>query len=116
MRSKSSDAEPVEAMADTASVPELSILAELLMGSPVNGNDNKRRSKETVVTQRQRKAIGIGLTLLTLVLWTALGLWIYELWLVGAHNFVHLAFFVLFGLAWVFPAMAVIRWMLRPDN
>lgn len=65
--------------------------------------------------QRQRKAIGIVLTLATLVLWTALGLWIYELWLVGAHNLVHLAFFVIFGLGWILPAMAVIRWMLRPD-
>ena len=53
---------------------------------------------------------------MTLVVWTALGLWIYELWLVGAHNLVHLGFFVLFGLAWVFPAMVVIRWMQRPDT
>jgi uncharacterized membrane protein len=82
---------------------------------PGKWQDNKRRSMETAMTQRQRKAVGIGLTLLTLVVWTALGLWIYELWLVGAHNLVHLAFFVLFGLAWVFPAMVVIRWMQRPD-
>lgn len=65
--------------------------------------------------QRQRKAVGIVLTLLTLVAWAALGMWIYELWLVGAHNLVHLAFFVFFGLGWVFPAMVVIRWMLKPD-
>lgn len=67
------------------------------------------------MTQSQRKATGIVLTLLTLVLWTALGLWIYELWLVGAHNLVHLAFFVVFGLGWVLPAMMVIRWMLKPN-
>lgn len=67
------------------------------------------------MTQRQRKAIGIVLTILTLIVWAALGMWIYEGWLVGAHNLVHLAFFVLFGLAWIFPAMAVIRWMTQPD-
>lgn len=67
------------------------------------------------MTQSRRKAAGIVLTLLTLVVWAALGMWIYETWLVGAHNLVHLAFFVLFGLGWIFPAMAVIRWMLKPD-
>jgi len=67
------------------------------------------------MTQRQRKALGIVLTLVTLVLWTALGLWIYDLWLVGAPNLLLLGFFVIFGLGWVVPAMAVIRWMLKPD-
>ena len=70
---------------------------------------------ETVMTQRQRKAVGTVLTLLALIAWAVLGMWIYELWLVDAHNLVHMAFFVLFGLGWIVPAMAVIRWMLRPD-
>lgn len=68
------------------------------------------------MTQRQRKAMGIVLTLLTLIVWGTIGVWAYETWLVGAHNLVLLAFFVLFGLAWIFPAMAVIRWMARPDS
>lgn len=67
------------------------------------------------MTQRQRKAVGTVLTLITLVIWTVLGMWIYETWLVGAHNLIHLGFFVLFGLAWIFPAMVVIRWMQKPD-
>lgn len=67
------------------------------------------------MTQRQRKAAGVFLTLATLVVWAGLGTWLYETWLVGAHNLALLAFFVLFGMAWVFPAMLVIRWMARPD-
>lgn len=65
--------------------------------------------------QRQRKAWGTVFTLIILVAWTVLGMWIYETYLVGAHNLIHLAFFVAFGLAWVLPAMVVIRWMAKPD-
>ncbi|WP_127142732.1 DUF2842 domain-containing protein [Pelagibacterium montanilacus] len=67
------------------------------------------------MTQRQRKAVGTILTLVTLVVWTVLGMWLYELLLVGAHALVHLVFFVLMGLAWILPAMPIIRWMARPD-
>lgn len=90
-------------------------MTDLLIGWCPNGNVNNRRSTETAMTQSRRKALGIVLTLFTLVVWAALGMWIYELWLVGAHKLVHLAFFVAFGLGWVFPAMVVIRWMLKPD-
>lgn len=67
------------------------------------------------MTQRQRKAVGTVLTIVTLIVWAMIGMGIYETWLVGAHALVHLAFFVAFGLAWIFPAMFVIRWMARPD-
>lgn len=86
------------------------------MGGHPIGNDNKRRRQEPLMTQRQRKAAGTVLTILALIVWAAIGMWIHETWLVEAHNLVHLAFFVLFGLAWVFPAMMVIRWMARPDS
>lgn len=68
------------------------------------------------MTQRQRKAAGTVLTIFMLIAWAVIGMWIYETWLVDAGNLLHLAFFVLFGLAWVFPAMAIIRWMARPDR
>lgn len=67
------------------------------------------------MTQRQRKAAGTVITILMLIAWAVIGMWIHETWLVEASNLAHLAFFVLFGLAWVFPAMAIIRWMARPD-
>lgn len=65
--------------------------------------------------QRPRKAIGTALTVLSVILWSAVGLWIYEALLIGASPLLHLVFFVGFGLAWVLPAMAIIRWMARPD-
>lgn len=67
------------------------------------------------MNQRQRKALGTVITLFTLVAWAVIGMWIYEVWLVGAANWIHLIFFVAFGLGWIFPAMAIIRWMARPD-
>lgn len=67
------------------------------------------------MNQRQRKAVGTVITVVVLVVWVVLGMWIYDALLEGASSWVHLIFFVLFGLAWVFPAMAVIRWMARPD-
>lgn len=65
--------------------------------------------------QRQRKAIGTALTVLSVIVWSAVGLWIYEAFLVEASPLIHLAFFVGFGLGWVLPAMVIIRWMARPD-
>ncbi len=67
------------------------------------------------MTQRQRKALGIVLTLATLLVWSVLGMWAYETFMVGANSLIHLMFFVCFGMAWVLPAMVVIRWMARPD-
>ncbi|WP_404404380.1 DUF2842 domain-containing protein [Pelagibacterium halotolerans] len=67
------------------------------------------------MTQSQRKAIGVALTLLTLVAWAIVGMWGYERLLVGAPGWVHLIYFVAFGLGWMFPAMAVIRWMSKPE-
>ena len=86
------------------------------MGGGTIGNDYKRRTPgASFMTQRQRKALGTVLTLVALLAWTAIGMWVYDAFLVGAHNIVLLAFFVGFGLAWIFPAMAIIRWMARPD-
>lgn len=67
------------------------------------------------LTQRRRKAIGTVLTVLSIIIWSAIGLWIYEAFLVGASPIIHLVFFVCFGLAWVLPEMVIIRWMAKPD-
>lgn len=67
------------------------------------------------MNQRQRKALGNVLTVLSLFVWAAIGMWAYDLWLVEAPNWAHFIFFVAFGLAWVLPAMIIIRWMARPD-
>lgn len=67
------------------------------------------------MTQRQRKAVGTVLTLVSLAVWAVVGMWIYETFLVDAPNWAHLIFFVGFGVAWLFPAKVIIRWMARPD-
>lgn len=67
------------------------------------------------MNQRQRKAVGTVLTIISIVAWATLGMWIYEWFLVGASPIWHLIFFVGFGLAWVFPARFLIQWMAKPD-
>ncbi|WP_196259005.1 DUF2842 domain-containing protein [Pelagibacterium limicola] len=67
------------------------------------------------MTQRQRKAIGTVLTVLSLVIWATIGMWVYDWFLEDASPIWHLVFFVGFGLAWVFPARAIILWMAKPD-
>lgn len=94
----------------------LSTLAKVLMGGTLKGKFPNRRRQEHQLTQRQRKAIGTVLTIVSIVIWAIIGMWFYELWLVDAPNWAHLIFFVLFGLAWIFPAMIVIRWMAKPDS
>lgn len=68
------------------------------------------------MTQRQRKAIGTVLTILSLIIWAIIGMWLYEWFLVGAAPIWHLIFFVAFGLAWIFPARFIILWMAKPDH
>ena len=67
------------------------------------------------MTQRNRKLIGILLFLLSLVIWSSLATSIYlslpsdlPLWLL-------MPYFVVVGLGWLWPAMAIIRWMARPN-
>lgn len=67
------------------------------------------------MTQSQRKAIGVVLTLISIVLWAVLAVWVYEGLVAGSDTLVTLIYFIAAGLGWVFPAMVIIRWMARPD-
>jgi len=67
------------------------------------------------MTQRNRKLIGVLLILVSIVIWLGLATAIYLAWLVGAAPLVLIAYFCVAGLGWVFPAMAIIGWMSRPD-
>ncbi|WP_157970061.1 DUF2842 domain-containing protein [Pelagibacterium sediminicola] len=67
------------------------------------------------MNQRQRKAVGTIITIVSLIVWATIGMWFYDWFLVGASQLWHFIFFVCFGLAWIFPARAVIRWMVKPD-
>ena len=67
------------------------------------------------MTQSQRKLIGTVLTIIGVMIYAAAATAIYDRWLVGAPNLLLLLYFLLAGLGWIFPAMAIIRWMSRPD-
>lgn len=68
------------------------------------------------MTQRTRKLLGVVATLVGLIVYCTLATAIYlalpgdlPVWLV-------LLYFAVAGLAWTFPAIAIIRWMAKPDR
>jgi hypothetical protein len=67
------------------------------------------------MTQRNRKLIGAFLLLGSIVLWCALATSIYLLLPEGLSGLVLIGFFIVAGMGWLLPAMAIIRWMARPD-
>jgi hypothetical protein len=71
-------------------------------------------SDAPAMTQRQRKLIGTGLTLASVVIYAGVAVWIYDRLLMGQPAVVLLLFFAVAGIGWVLPAMAIIRWMARP--
>ena len=68
-----------------------------------------------MMTQRRRKFLGILLILGSIAAWLAIGTTIYLELLQGMPWFVLIVFFAIVGMGWVFPAMAIIRWMARDD-
>jgi len=67
------------------------------------------------VTQRQRKFVGVLLILASVIAVSGIGTWIYLAFLMGQHPILLVVFFAVAGLAWIVPAMWIIRWMVRPD-
>ena len=67
------------------------------------------------MTQRRRKFLGVLLILGSIAAWLAIGTTIYLELLQGMPWFVLIVFFAIVGMGWVFPAMAIIRWMARDD-
>ena len=67
------------------------------------------------MTQRQRKLVGILLILLSVIAVAGIGTWIYLTFLGGQAPLILIAYFAIVGLGWIVPAMAIIRWMVRPD-
>ena len=67
------------------------------------------------MTQRNRKMVAVFLMLISIVGVAGIGTAIYLTLLQGAAPLLLIAFFAVAGLAWIVPAMAIIRWMSRPD-
>lgn len=69
-----------------------------------------------MMTQSTRKLLGTFLILLSLVLWSALGMWIYMSFLGATAWWVLIAFFAVVGMGWFFPAAWIITWMSKPSS
>lgn len=67
------------------------------------------------MTQRQRKLVGILLMLGSVIAVAVIGTWLYLSLLTGKPPLILILFFAAAGLAWIVPAMWIIRWMVRPD-
>jgi len=65
--------------------------------------------------QRQRKLVGVFLTIVSVLAYAAVAVAIYVTLLTGQPNWLLLLYFAVAGIGWLFPAMAIIRWMARPD-
>lgn len=67
------------------------------------------------MTQSNRKLAAVFLMLVSIVAVAGIGTAIYLTLLQGAPPLALIAFFAVAGLAWIVPAMWIIRWMSRPD-
>ncbi len=64
---------------------------------------------------RTRKLIG-GIALIALVtIWALLAMSVAQFPAIKANRLIETLYYVVAGLAWVLPAMPLIRWMSRPD-
>lgn len=68
-----------------------------------------------MMSQRKRKFWGVLLILGSIAAWLAIGTTIYLEWLQGLPWFVLIGFFCIVGMGWIYPAMAIIRWMAKDD-
>lgn len=67
------------------------------------------------MTQRQRKLVGIILTIIYIPIYSLLAMVLGVRLAVDKGKFVELIYFAVAGTAWLPLEMAIIRWMSRPD-
>ncbi len=90
-----------------------SFAPELLLASSwFNGRDAAQDHVQAM-SQSTRKLIGTVLILLSLLVWSVLGMWIYMSFLGAAAWWLLIGFFAVMGMGWFFPATWIIRWMSR---
>ena len=69
------------------------------------------------MTRRQRKFVGVIVTLVIVVVW-ALGAMLLSLHInfdKGAPSALQWVYYAVAGMGWVLPIMPLIRWMQKPD-
>lgn len=67
------------------------------------------------MTRRTRKAIGIPLTIVFLIVYSLVMMALGGQFIVGGGIVAELIFYVVAGVLWLPVAMAIIRWMSKPD-
>ena len=67
------------------------------------------------MTMRQRKLAGMAAMVVYLVVYCLAAMTLGGAVIIGRSRALEVLYFVLAGLAWLPPAMAIIRWMSRPD-
>lgn len=68
------------------------------------------------MNQRTRKLIGAFLLVGSIVAWSIIATMIYLMFPEGLPGLVLIGFFIVAGMGWMLPAMAIIRWMAKPDK
>ncbi len=68
------------------------------------------------MNQRTRKLIGAFLLVGSIVAWSIIATMIYLMLPEGLPGIVLIGFFIVAGMGWMLPAMAIIRWMAKPDK
>jgi hypothetical protein len=64
---------------------------------------------------RLRKFIGAILLITMVVTWALVAMALAQSPLVKSNGVIEVIYYVVAGLAWVLPAMPLVRWMSRPD-
>ena len=64
---------------------------------------------------RANKLAGTFLLLIFVTIYTLLAMWLGAAVINAQHGLVQLVFYVTAGIAWTFPAFAIIRWASRPE-
>ena len=65
---------------------------------------------------RLRKFIGAILLITLVVSWALVAMALAQAPAIKANGFIEVIYYVVAGLAWVLPAMPLVRWMSRPDS
>ncbi|HLQ94546.1 MAG TPA: DUF2842 domain-containing protein [Xanthobacteraceae bacterium] len=68
------------------------------------------------MTIRQRKFIGTIVLLMLVLSWALIAMAIAQFPAIKANGLIEGIYYVVAGIAWVLPAMPLVRWMLRPDS
>ncbi|MGK2228912.1 MAG: hypothetical protein ACI9GK_002755 [Devosia sp.] len=67
------------------------------------------------MTQRNRKLIGVFLILGSIIAWLSIFTSVYLAFPPDLPIWILMPYFIVAGMGWLYPAMAIIRWMSKPD-